>query len=97
MNHGEIVRFPWGVADPIRDTFKRGKGQDVILLLAVLRRLDGVLAGTEQRALAKPAELRGKTNLVASVAAGVPLSVASRPPGTGTACLPAGSRRSGEV
>ncbi|MBM3294788.1 MAG: restriction endonuclease subunit M, partial [Candidatus Aminicenantes bacterium] len=28
MNHGEIVSFLWGVADLIRDTFKRGKYQD---------------------------------------------------------------------
>jgi hypothetical protein len=33
MNHGEIVSFLWGVADLIRDTFKRGKYQDVILPL----------------------------------------------------------------
>jgi type I restriction-modification system DNA methylase subunit len=31
MNHSEIVSFIWGVADLIRDTFKRGKYQDVIL------------------------------------------------------------------
>jgi type I restriction enzyme M protein len=43
MNHGEIVSFIWGVADLIRDTFKRGKYQDVILPLTVLRRLDCVL------------------------------------------------------
>lgn len=27
MNHSEIVSFLWGVADLIRDTFKRGKYQ----------------------------------------------------------------------
>jgi hypothetical protein len=27
MHHGEIVSFLWGVADLIRDTFKRGKYQ----------------------------------------------------------------------
>lgn len=42
MNHSEIVSFLWGVADLIRDTFKRGKYQDVILPLTVLRRLDCV-------------------------------------------------------
>ena len=46
MNHSEIVSFLWGVADLIRDTFKRGKYQDVILPLTVLRRLDCVLADT---------------------------------------------------
>jgi len=30
MNHSEIVSFLWGVADLIRDTFKRGKYQEVI-------------------------------------------------------------------
>jgi hypothetical protein len=38
MNHSEIVSFIRGVADLIRDTFKRGKYQDVILPLTVLRR-----------------------------------------------------------
>ena len=47
MNHSEIVSFLWGVADLIRDTFKRGKYQDVILPLTVLRRLDCVLAADQ--------------------------------------------------
>ena len=60
MNHSEIVSFLWGVADLIRDTFKRGKYQDIILPLTVLRRLDCVLAGTKEKVLAKQAELRGR-------------------------------------
>jgi type I restriction enzyme M protein len=60
VNHSEIVSFLWGVADLIRDTFKRGKYQDVILPLTVLRRLDCVLASTKEKVLAKQAELRGK-------------------------------------
>ena len=60
MNHGEIVSFIWGVADLIRDTFKRGKYQDVILPLTVLRRLDCVLAPTKAKVLAKQAELRDR-------------------------------------
>ncbi|MGI9180708.1 MAG: type I restriction-modification system subunit M [Longimicrobiaceae bacterium] len=60
MNHSEIVSFLWGVADLIRDTFKRGKYQDVILPLTVLRRLDCVLAGTKERVLARQAELRDR-------------------------------------
>src|SRR5213080_3866033 len=60
MNHSEIVSFLWGVADLIRDTFKRGKYQDLILPLTVLRRLDCVLAPTKGKVLAKQAELRGK-------------------------------------
>jgi len=60
LNHSEIVSWLWGVADLIRDTFKRGKYQDVILPLTVLRRLDCVLAATKQKVLGKQAELRDK-------------------------------------
>ncbi|MBI3042370.1 MAG: SAM-dependent DNA methyltransferase [Betaproteobacteria bacterium] len=60
MNHGEIVSFLWGVADLIRDTFKRGKYQDVILPLTVLRRLDCVLAPTKQKVLDTNKKLKGK-------------------------------------
>ena len=60
MNHSEIVSFLWGVADLIRDTFKRGKYQDVILPLTVLRRLDCVLADTKEKVLKKQGELRNK-------------------------------------
>ncbi len=60
MNHSEIVSFLWGVADLIRDTFKRSKYQDVILPLTVLRRLDCVLAGTKAKVLSRQAELKGR-------------------------------------
>jgi type I restriction enzyme M protein len=60
VNHSEIVSFLWGVADLIRDTFKRGKYQDVILPLTVLRRLDCVLADSKGRVLKRQAELKGK-------------------------------------
>ena len=60
MNHGQIVSFIWGVADLIRDTFKRGKYQDIILPLTVLRRLDCVLAPTKEDVLQRQAELRGR-------------------------------------
>ena len=62
MNHSEIVSFLWGVADLIRDSFKRGKYQDVILPLTVLRRLDCVLADTKETVLERQAEL-GKRGL----------------------------------
>ena len=58
MNHSEIVSFIWGVADLIRDTFKRGKYQDVILPLTVLRRLDCVLAPTKENVLQRQAVLQ---------------------------------------
>ncbi len=60
MNHSEIVSFLWGVADLIRDTFKRGKYQDVILPLTVLRRLDCVLAPTKAKVLETQARFKGK-------------------------------------
>src|SRR4030043_87451 len=60
MNHGEIVSFIWGLADLIRDTFKRGKYQDVILPLTVLRRLDCVLAPTKEHVLETQAKLKDK-------------------------------------
>ncbi len=60
MNHGEIVSFLWGVADLIRDTFKRGKYQDVILPLTVLRRLDCVLATTKTKVMETNAKFKGK-------------------------------------
>ena len=60
MNHSEIVSFLWGVADLIRDTFKRGKYQDVILPLTVLRRLDCVLGDTKDAVLKRQAQLKGK-------------------------------------
>jgi type I restriction enzyme M protein len=60
MNYNEIVSFIWGVADLIRDTFKRGKYQDVILPLTVLRRLDCVLAPTKEKVLETNAKFKGK-------------------------------------
>jgi type I restriction enzyme M protein len=51
MNHSQITSFLWSVADLIRDTFKRGKYQDVILPLTVLRRIDQVLAPTKPEVL----------------------------------------------
>ncbi|MYE12022.1 MAG: SAM-dependent DNA methyltransferase [Gammaproteobacteria bacterium] len=60
MNHSQIVSFIWGVADLIRDTFKRGKYQDVILPLTVLRRLDCVLAPTKAKVLEVQATYRDK-------------------------------------
>src|SRR5690606_36850203 len=58
VNHSEIVSFLWGVADLIRDTFRRGHYQDVILPLTVLRRLDCVLADTKDTVLKRQAELK---------------------------------------
>jgi type I restriction enzyme M protein len=59
-NHGEIVSFIWGVADLIRDSFKRGHYQDVILPFTVLRRIDSVLAPTKQKVIDTHLKLKGK-------------------------------------
>jgi type I restriction enzyme M protein len=50
-NFGDKVSFIWSIADLIRDTFKRGKYQDVILPFTVLRRLDCVLEPTKEEVL----------------------------------------------
>ncbi len=60
LNHSQIVSFIWGVADLIRDTFKRGKYQDVILPLTVLRRLDCVLGPTKEKVLQTVGKFKGK-------------------------------------
>ena len=60
MNHSQIVSFIWGVADLIRDTFKRSKYQDVILPLTVLRRLDCVLAPSKRRVMEVQARYQDK-------------------------------------
>ena len=60
MKHGEIVSFLWDVANLIRDTFRRGHYQDVILPLTVLRRLDCVLAEKKESVLATEAKFKSK-------------------------------------
>ena len=81
MNHSEIVSFLWGVADLIRDTFKRGKYQDVILPLTVLRRLDCVLAAKKARVLETQARFKGKLeNLGPQLRDGVRLRVLQHVP-----------------
>jgi type I restriction enzyme M protein len=60
VNHSQIVSVLWGVADLIRDPIKRGKYQDVILPLTVLRRLDCVLAPTKAKVLETQARFKGK-------------------------------------
>jgi type I restriction enzyme M protein len=60
MTHSQITSFIWSVADLIRDTFKRGKYQDVILPLTVLRRIDQVLEPTKEKVLRTYSEFKGK-------------------------------------
>ncbi len=59
-NNNEYVSFIWGVADLIRDSFRRGHYQDVILPLTVLRRIDLVLEPTKQKVLDTYNKLHGK-------------------------------------
>jgi len=60
LNFGDKVNFIWSIADLIRDTFKRGKYQDVILPLTVLRRIDCVLEPTKPNVLETYTRLKGK-------------------------------------
>lgn len=50
-NFTDKANFIWSVADLIRDDFKRGKYQDVILPLTALRRIDCVLEPTKAKVL----------------------------------------------
>ncbi|MBU0495881.1 MAG: type I restriction-modification system subunit M [Chloroflexi bacterium] len=50
-NFGEKANFIWSIANLIRDTFKRGRHQDVILPFTVLRRVDQVLEPTKDQVL----------------------------------------------
>lgn len=59
-NFGEKVNFLWSIAELLRDRFKRGKYQDVILPFTVLRRIDCVLAPTKEKVLETHAKLKGK-------------------------------------
>src|SRR5215467_3484213 len=53
-----ITNFIWGIADDVlRDLYVRGKYRDVILPMAVLRRLDAVLEPTKQTVLDMKASL----------------------------------------
>ncbi len=59
-NFGEKVNFIWSIAELLRDRFKRGKYQDVILPFTVLRRIDCVLAPTKERVLLTHGKLKGR-------------------------------------
>jgi len=59
-NFSHKVAFIWGIADLIRDAFKRSKYQDVILPFTVLRRIDCVLEPTKDQVLRTHAALKGK-------------------------------------
>src|SRR5690625_2173378 len=60
MTHSQITAFLWSIADLLRDTFRRGKYQDVILPLTVLRRIDQVLEPTKEKVLRTYSEFKGK-------------------------------------
>ncbi len=57
---GRISSFIWGTADLIRDSFRRGHYQDVILPMTVLRRIDCVLAPTHDKVLKRYGQLKGQ-------------------------------------
>jgi len=51
------INFLWEIAQLLRDDFKRGKYQDVILPFTVLRRLDQALEPTQEKVLKENARL----------------------------------------
>jgi type I restriction enzyme M protein len=59
-NFNDKANFIWSIAELLRDRFKRGKYQDVILPFTVLRRIDCVLAPTKEKVLETHAKLKGK-------------------------------------
>jgi type I restriction enzyme M protein len=63
-NHADFI---WSVADLLRGDYKRSEYGKVILLLTVLRRLDGVLASTKQQVLEKHKQLQGRLETMAPV------------------------------
>ncbi|MEX0601522.1 MAG: type I restriction-modification system subunit M N-terminal domain-containing protein, partial [Rhodothermales bacterium] len=64
MTHTQIVSFLWSIADLLRDSIRRGKYQDVILPLTVLRRIDQVLEPTKDEVLKTHAEYKDRLDNV---------------------------------
>ncbi|MEI7557246.1 class I SAM-dependent DNA methyltransferase [Candidatus Chlorohelix sp.] len=59
-NFNDKANFIWSIADLIRDVFKRGKYQDVILPFTVLRRIDCVLQPNKEKVLDTYNKFKGK-------------------------------------
>lgn len=64
-NFSDKANFIWGIAELLRDSFKRSKYQDVILPLTVLRRIDCVLQPTKEEVLRVYSRLKGKLDNLA--------------------------------
>lgn len=58
--HSDVVNFLWDTANLIRDDFKRGRYQDVILPFTVLRRIDSVLKPTKDEVLEAYQKYKGE-------------------------------------
>ncbi|MGF1472940.1 MAG: N-6 DNA methylase [Rubrobacteraceae bacterium] len=67
-NHADLI---WSVADLLRGDYKRSEYGRVILPLVVLRRLDGVLAPTKEKVLARHEVLQGRLKNVSPVLTGI--------------------------
>lgn len=51
-SHNKLVSFIWSISDDcLRDVYVRGKYRDIILPLAVLRRIDSLLETTKDAVL----------------------------------------------
>ena len=69
-NFGDQVAFIWGVADLLRDSFKRAKYPDVILPLIVLRRPGCVLGPAKPKVVEAHRNLMGRLEHLAPNSAG---------------------------
>ena len=59
INFSDKVSFIWSVADLLRGPYRPNQYKDVMLPLAVLRRLDCVLEPTKDKVLARLKALQG--------------------------------------
>ena len=59
-NFTDKANFLWDIANILRDAFKRGRYQDVILPFTVLRRIDAVLEPTKDKVLETNKKYRDK-------------------------------------
>lgn len=62
-NHNKQVSLIWNIAEHLRGSWKQYEYADVILPLAVLKRLDSILAPTKQKVLERNVDLSGKVDV----------------------------------
>lgn len=63
QNHNQKVNLIWNIAEHLRGSWKQHEYADVVLPLAVLKRLDSVLAPTKQKVLDRYADFSGQVDV----------------------------------